>query len=104
MTEITGTLTCHKYARPHHHANLFASLLLDAVRPLPPHTIWTIRVDDDTSPVGDGYRLYRTRSGRLPKSIDPAMEGQTVTVRATLTPWSNGLGGYIANVRQVVSA
>lgn len=98
MTEITGTLTCFKYARRHRRKNVVESLVLDIVAPLPPHTLWVIRVRG----LAGTEHLYRTKSGRLPKSLDPAMEDQTVTVRATVAPWANGLGAYISNVRQVV--
>lgn len=101
---ITGTLICYKYARHHHKRNLLESLLLDAIKPLPPYTLWVIRVDDESSPIGDEagrYRQYRTKSGRLPKSIGPASEGQTITVKARVTPWSNKLGAYLSDVKLV---
>lgn len=103
MTEtITGMLTCHRLAQRRRTRNLLAGLVADLVQPLPPHELWVISVLDPASPFnndnGEPYRIYRTRSGKLPKVLDRALEGQAVTVRATVERWSNGLGGYISRV------
>jgi hypothetical protein len=102
MNTITGTLTCHRYAQGHHRRSLLASLLADLTNPLPPREIWTIDVDDPTQPARppDGKRtiMYRTKSGRLPAALSRDMDGTTVTIKATVTPRSNGLGGYISRI------
>lgn len=100
---LVGTLRRHTYARPRRGRDLLANLIADIVAPLAGFEIWTVEVLDPTSrrrnDNGDPYRFYRTRSGRLPKALDPAMQDQPVTIKATIERWNNGLGGYLSNVK-----
>lgn len=75
------------------------SLIADLVAPLPPHESWYITV-----PNPGGKRdpfIYRSKSGRRPKCFTPEMENAEVSFKARATPWPNGVGAYIANVRLI---
>lgn len=103
MTErktFTGTVKCSRL-RPFRRARRggvdLGSLLMDAISPLPPLETWYIVVPDPFARKGE--MIYRLRSGRRPKAIDPSLEGQEVTMRASIEPWHNGLGGYMLAVK-----
>lgn len=93
---ITGTLTCHKYARIRGNGRVtLGSLLADYIEPLPPWEIWTIQSTTEEYQPGRP-RLFKMRSNKLPSCLSRDQEGQVVTVRASVKRFDNGLGGYIS--------
>lgn len=101
---LEGVLTCYRYANWRSpRSGLLAAMVADAVAPLPPYTIWTIHTAIPRLHGPPAYRaegqLFRARSGRLPGALAEVPEGATVVVKAQVTPWANGLGGYLARVR-----
>lgn len=108
MRAIRGTLTCHRLARHRRggsSSRFLGHLIADLIQPLPPRELWVVSVLDPTAPFknddGQPYRIYRTKSGKLPGLLDPTLEGTEVTLLAHVEPWSNGLGGYISRVKLV---
>jgi hypothetical protein len=99
---LSGDLRRHTYRRLR-RGNSIPAILMDFADPLPPFVIWTLSVPDpDGRPSSDDpipHKLYRTRSGDLPAALTEDMEGERITVRARVTPWSNGIGGWLSHVK-----
>ncbi len=90
--ELTGEWTCSRMARYRGRGRVtLGNLIADNIDPLPPYESWALTLP--------GPRWYRTKSGRPPKALNGTPEGSIVTVRATVTDWGNGRGGYWSNVK-----
>lgn len=100
---ISGTLTCHRWARLRGNGRTtFGSLLADYIAPLPPMEIWTIQSSTEKDYAGRP-RFFKMRSNKLPPCLTREQEGQVVTVRASVTRFDNGLGGYISRIKPLVA-
>lgn len=95
MKTIFGILICRKSTRSHRSKNIFTSLMLDIVAPMPSNEIWFIRGESEKPKFGNLF-LYQLRSRGLPKCLTRDMENKRVTLKAKVIPWGNGIGADIS--------
>lgn len=101
--EVTGTLHVRRQ-RKESPGGLFAELVARAAedagltqpRYYPPMLYMT---NDETY---DGEHSFIWKFRGVPKALAEAEDGSTVTVRATLDVWRNGIGAYLTRP-QIVS-
>ena len=99
MSETLNVTVVEYRYRNLRRGSAIGTVLADIMNPLPPRVLWTLEDRDRVDYAGRPL-CYRTKSGKLPKRLAEAgvESGDQLTIRGSVTPWGNGLGGDISNV------